>query len=144
MPATEKPPENYVAKDACPFECCRFGEWTVLENTGLVLNPGSRRVIGAARKGTRVVALTGEVHLSPEPVGVLIGGDLPENSIAFVLDYMGEGYGHVYTRGKTVGTSLAYAKYCFRPSESCWGETLFPSANERRPSGGSRFDSQAA
>jgi hypothetical protein len=131
MPATEKPPENYVAKGVCPFECCRYGNWSVLENTELVASPSSHRVVATARKGSRVVALTGEVLLRPEPVIVLTGGELPKNSIAFVLDYAGEGYGHVYTRGKVVETFLAYAKYCFRPSESCWGETLVPEEKEQ-------------
>lgn len=144
MPASEKPPDNYIAKGVCPFECCRYGNWTVLEDTDLVSSPGSSRVVGRARKGSRAVGLTGEVHLRPEPVivlaapepdpdGGLTADDLPKNSIAFILDSTGEGYSHVYTRGKVVEvqTYLSYAKYCYRPSESCWGETLWPS-NERK------------
>ena len=140
LPASEKPPDNYIAKGACPFECCRYGNWSVSEDTDLVSSPGSSRVVGRARKGSRVAGLTGEVHLKPEPVvvvavaGVPMGskdvqGDLPKNSIAFILDYVGEGYGHVYTQGKVVvvQTHLSYAKYCYRPSENCWGETLLPS-----------------
>jgi hypothetical protein len=100
MPASEKPPDNYVVKGACPFECCRYGNWTVLEDTDLVSSRGSNRVVGRAGKGGRAHGLTGEVHLRPEPVVVLAGGDLPMNSIAFILDNVGEGYGHVYTRGK--------------------------------------------
>jgi hypothetical protein len=30
-----------------------------------------------------------------------------------------------------VETHLSYAKYCFRPSESCWGETLLPSKERK-------------
>jgi hypothetical protein len=138
MPASEKPPDNYVAKGVCPFECCRYGNWTVSEDTDLVSSPGSSRVVGRARKGSRAVGLTGEVHLRPEPVvvltapeadGVLTADELPKNSIAFILDYTGEGYSHVYTQGKVVEvqTHLSYAKYCYRPSKDCWGETLFPS-----------------
>jgi hypothetical protein len=143
MPASEKPPDNYVAKGACPFECCRYGNWTVLEDTDLVSSPGSSRVVGRARKGSRAVGLTGEVHLTPEPVvvlaapeppmGVLTADELPKNSIAFILDYTGEGYSHVYTHGKVVDvqTHLSYAKYCYRPSKDCWGETLFPSEGKK-------------
>jgi hypothetical protein len=137
MPASEKPPDNYIAKGVCPFECCRYGNWTVLEDTDLVSGPGSSRVVGRARKGSRAVGLTGEVHLRPVPVvvlsapeadGALTADELPKNSIAFILDNVGEGYGHVYTRGKVVvvQTHLSYAKYCYRPSEDCWAETLLP------------------
>ena len=100
----------------------------MLEDTELVAAPGSKRIVGKANKGGRAVGLTGEVHLKPEPVVVLTDGDLPKGSIAFVLDYGGEGYGHVYTKGKIVDTFLGVADYCFRTSESCWGEFLFPTA----------------
>jgi hypothetical protein len=142
MPASEKPPDNYIAKGVCPFECCRYGKWTVLEDTDLVFSPGSSRVVGRARKGSRAVGLTGEVHLRPEPVvvltapeadGVLTADELPENSIAFILDYAGEGYSHVYTQGKVVvvQTHLSYAKYCYRASKNCWGETLWPTKEKK-------------
>jgi len=128
--ANERPPEHYVAKNACPFECCRFGDWTVLASTNLVANPGSERVVGTALEGRRVTALTGEVHLTPEPVGVLIDRPFPKGSIVFVLDNLGEGYANVYTNGKIVQADASYAKYCFRPSEACWGETILPSVPE--------------
>lgn len=145
MPASEKPPDNYIAKGVCPGEYCRYGNWTVLEDTDLVSSPGSSRVVGRARKGSRAVGLTGEVYLKPKPVVVLatpespMGGpvltadELPKNSIAFILDYTGEGFSHVYTRGKVVDvrTYLSYAKYCYRLSEDCWGETLFPSQEKK-------------
>jgi hypothetical protein len=127
----QKPADNYVAKNVCPFECCQYGKWSVLEDTDLVAAPGSKRVVGRARKGSRADGLTGEVHLTPKPVVVVGGGDLPKDSIAFVLDYGGEGFGHVYTQGKIVSVFLGYAEYCFRPSESCWGETLLPPNGSR-------------
>jgi hypothetical protein len=133
IPASQRPPENYVAKGACPFECCRYGDWTVLESTGLVAAPGSTRVVGTARRGTRVTGLTGEVHLKPEPIAVLMQGDLPKDMIAFVLDYEGEGYAHVYTQGKVVSVELAYADYCFQIAESCRAETLWTPKERRKP-----------
>ena len=88
-------------------------------------------MVGKARKGARVFADTGEVHLKPEPAAVLKGGDLPENSIAFILDYEGEGFANIYTQGKVVSTIVAFGDYCIPVSESCQGEFLLP-ANERR------------
>jgi hypothetical protein len=142
MPASEKPPDNYIAKGVCPGEYCRYGNWTVLEDTDLVSSPGSSRVVGRARKGSRAVGLTGEVHLRPEPVvvltapeadGVLTADELTKNSIAFILDYTSEGYSHVYTQGKVVDvrTYLSYARYCYRPSKNCWGEKLLPSEERK-------------
>jgi hypothetical protein len=132
LPSNQRPPRNYIARDACPFECCRFGDWTVLQDTVLVATPGSKRLVGKATKGSSAVGLTGEVHLTPEPVVVVVDGELPRDTIAFVLDYLGEGVGHVYTRGKIVTTSFGYAEYCLRPSESCWGETLLPLDEQKK------------
>ena len=129
----QRPPENYIAKDACPFECCRFGEWPVLEDTELVAAPGSRQVVGRAAKGNTVTGITGEVHLKPEPVAVLRGGDLPPGSIVFVLDYLGEGFGHVYSEGRIVSLFLGYEDYCFRLSDSCWGERLMSPGERKAP-----------
>ncbi len=134
LPPAQRPPDKYIAKGACPFECCRYGNWTVLQDTDLVAEPGSERVVGRAKKGTRVVGLTGEVHLRPEPVIVLMDGELPKDSIAFVLDYGGEGYGNVFTRGKVVSAFVAgVAEFCFRVSEQCWGETLDPASKRKEP-----------
>ena len=33
LPQGEKPPRHYVAKDACPFECCTFRTWDVYADT---------------------------------------------------------------------------------------------------------------
>ncbi|HWE48623.1 MAG TPA: hypothetical protein VG273_02475 [Bryobacteraceae bacterium] len=132
IPANRRPPVNYIAKGACPFECCRYGDWSVLEDTVLFAAPGSKQIAGRAKKGSRAAGLTGEVHLTPVPVAVLKGGDLPKDSIAFVLDYAGEGFGNVYTNGKIASVPFGTAKYCFTPSDSCWGEILFPDTNQKK------------
>jgi len=126
LPSSEKPPENYVVKGACPFECCQYREWTVEQDTDLVELPDSHQVVGRARKGSRVLGVTGEVHLKPVPVVVLLdqGEAFPKDTIVFAFDYQGEGEGNVYTHGSIVSTTLAFADYCFHPSPACWGEYL--------------------
>jgi hypothetical protein len=131
LPASQKPPDHYVAKDACPFECCTYREWTVEQDTDLVAAPGSRKVVGRAKKGTRVRGMTGEVHLEPQPVVVLRDDNFPKDSIAFVLDYEGEGFGHVWSGSSVASVFLGVREYCFRVSDSCWGETLFPASARR-------------
>jgi pentatricopeptide repeat protein len=98
IPANERPPENYIARPACPFECCRFGNWSVLKDTELFAAPGSFKVLGRAVQGSRVTALTGEVHLTPQPVVVVSDAFYPKDTIVFVLDYLGEGTNHVRRR----------------------------------------------
>jgi len=86
--------------------------------------------VGRAKKGTRVRGMTGEVHLQPRPVVLLRDGPFPKGSIAFLLDYEGEGYGHVWSRGSIASVFLGVREYCFQVSDACWGEPLFPGKNE--------------
>jgi hypothetical protein len=133
LPSSEKPPENYIAKGACPFECCQYRHWTVEQDTDLVDSPDSHQVVGRAKKGSRVVGVTGEVHLKPVPVVVLFdqGKDIPKDTIVFALDYQGEGNGNVYTHGSIVSTTFGFADYCFRPSPACWAEYLLLQKEQR-------------
>jgi pentatricopeptide repeat protein len=132
LPPAQRPPDHYVARDVCPFECCHYGEWTASEDTNLFDAPGSSRVVAKVAKGTRVAALTGEVHLTPEPV-VVLGGELPKDTIAFILDYQGEGYSHVYSRGRILSLFSGVADYCLRVSDACWGERLAPEVHGPEP-----------
>jgi hypothetical protein len=73
-----------------------------MQDVDLVAAAGDTRVVGRATKGSRVDTRTGEVHLRPEPVLVLlqVNGGPPKDSIASAPDYQGEGYRHIYTPGK--------------------------------------------
>ncbi len=128
LPANKRPPERYVAKGACPFECCQYRQWTVENDTVLYAAPGSKKVVGKARKGTRVRGLTGELHLTPEPAVMIVDHEVPKDTIVFLLDNLGEGSGNVYIDGKIVVSELGtgIVQYCF---DHCWGETLLPPGN---------------
>lgn len=135
LTANERPPADYVAKDVCPFECCTYTEWDVLEDTELVAVPQSIQVVGKAVKGTKVEGIRGEVHLRPTPVAVVFSGsgsrpeiDIRAGEIVFLLDHIGEGYRYAWHRGavyslRTVGK---VQNHCPFPSKDCWGEFLLP------------------
>ncbi|MEX2261311.1 MAG: hypothetical protein WD696_05135, partial [Bryobacteraceae bacterium] len=131
LAAEPRPPIDYVAKQACPFECCGFGSWSVLKDTTLYDSPGGTRPVSRVAKGEKVEALTGEVHLRPTPVrvrfGSLYGFTAEEGSIVFLLDYTGEGHGHVWVRGKIVDAEIATVdEHCAFPGPGCWGEFINP------------------
>lgn len=126
-----RPPLAYVAREACPFECCGFGPWSVLEDTKLLDRPGGNRVVGRAVKQQRVLGLTGEVHLHPLPVIMRFssreGPQAKAGSVVYLLDYLGEGYGHVWIRGKIVESEISSVlENCAFPSPACWGEFVNP------------------
>src|SRR3977135_2566011 len=61
----QKPPNVYIDKGACPFDCCTYREWVARTDVTLLGSPNRKRVVGRIKKGERVLALTGEVHSVP-------------------------------------------------------------------------------
>jgi hypothetical protein len=98
-----KPPQPYVDVGACPFECCKYRQWTVAEKTTVLDSPGGKRVIETLSKGDNVSGLTGEVISLPVPAKA--DRDVPDTPIKkgdtfYVLHYDGEGYWKVWLDGK--------------------------------------------
>lgn len=137
LPAGERPPAPYVAKEACPFECCTFQEWTVEQEIALYDAPGGKKLGRKLSPGDAALGLTGEVHLEPEPMlaGVAFSADesfdsqkqvkIPAGAIVFQLDYLGEGFANYWYQGKTFVAEMAQ---CLVAGPECWGETIEPAA----------------
>jgi hypothetical protein len=124
-----RPRKSYVAKNACPFECCGFGTWPVTKDTVLYDEPGGTSATGRVAKGETVEALTGEVHLRPRAVRVRFSaGDVfpaQEGQVMYLLDYLGEGMGRVWLNGKVVETDVTGVRaQCTFAGTGCWGEFL--------------------
>ena len=132
LPAEAKPPADYVAKGACPFECCMFGTWDVRAETVLYDKPNGESVLGRVAKGDKIEGLTGEVHIRPIAVAVRqppAYSKVPTaGSIVFLLDSLGEGIGRVWDAGKVLELDVAgnIHDYCPFPDRCCWGEYLYP------------------
>lgn len=127
LPISERPASKSVDNGACPFEGCIYRDWTVLADCPLVNAPNSSAVVGKAIKGTKITAVTGEVHFEPNPVGVVF--DHPpfkKGDIVFLMSYVGEGFYKYWAGGNTGQTDGSVDEYCFHPSPSCWGEYIVP------------------
>jgi hypothetical protein len=126
LPSTPAPPRYYVAKNACPGECCTFGNWTAEKDTPLYDRPGGSNRMGLAAKGAKVEALTGEVHLRPVPVRVrhaAPGFMAKEGAIVFLLDYLGEGFARVWVNGRIEEAEIIHVyESCSFGGPECWGE----------------------
>jgi len=96
-------PGVYVDSGACPFECCRYGDWTM--RTGAVLRSDlsdAADSIGALHAGDKVRADSGIVVLRPMGLAVVTdtaidfhGNAHPPMRVGdtlYLLDYHGEGY----------------------------------------------------
>jgi hypothetical protein len=64
-------PAVLVVRDICPFECCQFGTWTVLQRLQLQRRPGSDTPVAfTVAPGEILKAETGELHL--QSVGTVV------------------------------------------------------------------------
>ncbi|MEK7745045.1 MAG: pentatricopeptide repeat-containing protein [Elusimicrobiota bacterium] len=135
IPAGERPPTEYVAKGVCPFECCTYRTWDVLEDTELLDSPNGKKVVGKAVKGGAVDGLMGEVHLEPRPMAVVFDNPpFVKGDIFFLLDPMGEGFSHYWLKGKVGEAEISSDEYCLQPGDSCWAEDVFPDKQEKEQS----------
>ena len=138
LPAERKPPADFVAKDACPFECCVFRTWDVHADTALYDKPNGETVLGRLAKGDKVEGLTGEVHIRPIPIAVRqppAYSKVPTaGSIVFLLDSLGEGIGRVWLDGKILELDVSgnIHDHCPFPDKRCWGEYLYPVTQDER------------
>jgi hypothetical protein len=120
-----RPPERYVAEGACPFECCSYREWSVLETTSLYDAPFGSASVGTVSEGSKVKGVTGEVHLRPVPVAVIHDRPpLSRGEIIFVLDYLGEDFYSYWRNGEIAENELWADEFCLRPSRDCWAEYI--------------------
>ena len=133
MTSSSRPPAEYVAKGACPFECCTFGSWVAREETELFDQPGGSKRVARIAKGSEVRALTGEVHVAPTPVGVAWDhASFKKDEIFFLLNYLGEDQYDVWHQGSIDVLDVSFIQECaLHPSESCWADYLEPEPKDR-------------
>ena len=123
--AVSGPRLPFVAKPACPFECCQYGRWTA--RVSLRVRPRVRELRAVAftiAAGDSFTALEGEVWVNRAglvivqrrlPIYEREGAPtmLPPGERLFLLDYLGEGGWNAWTRGRRVGTN-----------QEDWGDSL--------------------
>jgi hypothetical protein len=106
--ASLPPAAALVRHDACPFECCSYGEWTAASRAGARTAPGRDEVAFTLPAHTRFAALRGEVHVTSLQ-RVLVDRPLPGDpawgitafdagDVFYVLDYVGENHYAIWFR----------------------------------------------
>ena len=101
----EAPPLPVVDLNACPFEGCTFGKWTVIKKSVLYTSwKSDRTVTGNLLKGEIVVGITG-VHVTSKPDRIRVVQQIPDLGLKpgdIILRYMyqGEGFANIWANGK--------------------------------------------
>ena len=119
--ADEMPPLPFVDKDACPFECCQYGDWVSIQEFKAYKEPkNDSTIVYVINEGEKVEALTGivitykvgvtkilkpiKLGYIPETKGSL---DLKPGEILYPLHYAGEGTDLFWYKGKTYYDGIA-------------------------------------
>ncbi len=127
--AASGPPTEHVARGACPFECCVYRTWTVEKDTVLRASPDVHaRVMGRLKAGSRVDAITGEVHARPVRFVVTAAHEryTPGDELC-VYFYLGEGRFTVWRHGAMYEEDLGFSPHGGSPGArwenpaQCWG-----------------------
>src|SRR3569623_709922 len=99
-------PATYVDEDACPFECCRYAEWTAREAMTMYSAPLGDKPVGKLAVGDKVEGLTGNVYSRPVKATVLLaktddtGNRFAKGETFFVLAPRGEGQFLAWSKGQ--------------------------------------------
>ncbi|HSR71128.1 MAG TPA: hypothetical protein VLL72_01990 [Kiloniellales bacterium] len=97
----------YVARGACPFECCVYRTWRATAATSLHAAPRAPEIVGRLAAGESALAVTGIVYVRPVPVEVIRdhadsnGTRLERGERFLLLDYQGEGIHRIWLNGET-------------------------------------------
>lgn len=103
------PPNPYVDKGACPFECCTYRDWKTNGPITLLDKPGGRQVVATFAAGSTVHATTGEVISKPEPIVAkqdYADSPIRTGDMFYFLHYAGEGFSHVWFKGRVYDVEL--------------------------------------
>lgn len=128
--ADAPPPEHYVDKGGCPFECCTYGDWTVQRETVLHAAPDQHSAtVGTLNPRDPVRAISGEVHARPTRFTVkrAHAGYKP-GDVLMVYTTSGEGFYGVWRHGKIESLELGLGpdgdtggETCEKSGDWCWG-----------------------
>jgi len=123
-------PSYYVDEGACPFECCKYGEWKAVRNLPLYSQPKRGAVVvGNLTRGDSIRTLAGKVVTTAGRFRVTRDiGDYHRGDSLWVYTYHGEGTFTVWYRGAMRDEDLGFSPYgdsagdrCQNDEAACWG-----------------------
>jgi len=112
-PKAPRPEAPFIRHRGCPFECCRYGQWTLVGSAVVRRRPSAKAPVSFRLvNGAPILADTGFVRI--DPIGLVIlraphrdeMNDIPyvAGDSLFVLDYVGENVHNAWLRGRAIQT----------------------------------------
>jgi hypothetical protein len=123
----------FIAKGACPFECCTYGIWSVGKDTSVYERPDmDSRILATLAAGDMVEVVTGEVHVVPGIARITAklhrsAQSLDRQREVEILDYQGEGYSSVRQGNVIQQVKIARSKrQCLNNPDPryCWVDLI--------------------
>ena len=130
--------EFYIAKAVCPFECCTYRDWYSKKEVSIYEYPSANsKLIKNISKGTKVVAMTGEVQLNPAKFvfNKKHWHGYKPNDVIWILNDRGEGEYFAWDGKEIVGVVFFGPSYKMEPNQcstdkwkpiDCSGELIEP------------------
>ncbi len=104
------PPNPFIDKGACPFECCTYRDWTTTKPVTLLDKPdGNTKVVSIPAK-TVVRGVTGDVYSIPVSVKAthaFADSPIKKGDTFYALHSEGEGFWLVWFKGKTYTVDMS-------------------------------------
>lgn len=104
------PPDPYIDKGACPFECCTYRDWTTKKQVTLLDRPQGKVKTADIPAGVVVRGMTGEVISHPLAVTAIRAfEDTPirKGGTYYLLHYAGEGFWSAWYRGRVYSIDMS-------------------------------------
>lgn len=131
-----EPDEEYVVHGVCPFECCKYGNWTIVEGGVLRSEPNSDAdSVGSVATGAAVTTDEGAMVLHPPGKAVMV----PDTSIhsssgpnvgdtVEVITYTGAKVARVRSHGSEFEASWSALRMMRDPHQRWWVHMTDPNS----------------
>jgi len=123
--AQGQPPSFYIDKGACPGESCVYGAWKTEKTITAYASPDRKsKIVGKFKAGSKILALTGEVHSIPGRFLVTKRhGEYKRGDVLWLYTYLGEGYVKTWFNRKWGQEEIiipipGHSDRC----QDCWGD----------------------
>lgn len=130
--------EEYIVHGVCPFECCKYGNWTMLRGGPLRSEPSrTADSVGSVAPGAAVHTDEGVMVLHPPGVAVIVPDSSTRNmsgasvgDTVEVISYTGAKVARVRSNGQELELAWSGLRMMREPQQRWWVHMTDPSTSQ--------------